>query len=115
MAAKSKISKSGLETLIKDLSLLDEEKKMWMAIGFFVSTPNPSASSSYSSSSSSGAYMYVYDNAGNKAQLTDAVANNLRKVVIEWWESGPTAERPSPRETLKASLEPLDELEERRG
>lgn len=112
MAAKKPLDKSQLELKLGGEAILQEERKMWMRFGFYIPV-TANVTSGYNSSSSEKSY--IYDSTGAKAEIDkNGVAQNLRRSIIEWWESDRSTV-PDIKLPNNTNPEELSELEVRRG
>lgn len=112
MAAKKPVDKTQLELKLDGEAILQEERKMWMKFGFYIPVTT-NVTNGYNSSSSEKSY--IYDSTGAKAEIDkNSVAQNLRKSIIEWWESDRNTV-PDIKPPGHLSPEVLSDLEVRRG
>lgn len=102
----SPINKQALETLLADLPILNEEKRMWYRAGFYITVYS---TDTYGSTNSST----IYDHTGTKSNINYNVGLNLRKATIATWEN--EKELPEGKQAKKTRQEPFDELENRNG
>lgn len=93
----------GLEKVLNARALLDDEKKMWLRLGIYVTTEAVyNASVGYKC-------LILYDGMGNDSPLTECMGNNIRRQVINWWQ----VERIKPRASEPIDNTGLAELENR--
>lgn len=101
-------NKAKLEEYLNKLPLLEEEKRMWYRLGFYISAAPTSIDKNGSPIHS------WYDCAGNEKFVNANFSTNIRTTVLEWWQ----AERSKPRAKelgKQVELGPFDGLEVERG
>lgn len=96
------INRDVLRTLLSKLSILQSEKNMWLAAGFYVELNIPWDPSARRSAT-------LIDALGNKDLIGYLTGLNLRLATIEWWDSLPKSDLSA--QMTKLSLEPIDQLE----
>src|SRR5208337_2188501 len=73
-----------LKKELDDRMLLNEEKKMWMRLGFYITTEaveklNPDKTRWIK-------IVTLYDGAGNKWDIGAQMGANIRETVLMWWQ-----------------------------
>lgn len=101
------LDKSRLKKFLNDLPLFDDEKRMWYAVGFYVS---PSPTNKYSTTVE---HVELTDAMGNTAYLLVGMGNNIRLTVMEWWQGEKT--KPHVPQRPQYVEQSLDELENRKA
>lgn len=99
---------ASLKKILDNEALLEEEKKMWLRIGIYVTSSTKTVADGYSSANKNS----LYDSAGNLTYISTVMAKNIRLTIIEWWQ----VEKVKPHSQEKVELKqagPLDELENR--
>lgn len=99
-----------LEGKLEEKLLLKDEMKMWLRVGFYISTEPHDVFIGPRSQSPVTSCLDLIDRMGNVWSVPKIIGANLRSSVLEWWE----VERITPR---AQELDPtgLNELESRRG
>lgn len=92
----------GLKNQLDNLLLVEDEKKMWMAIGFYIPLPK--------NITTALAYVDMINTDGYPRPITSTVAEDIRAAIIEWWQ----VERIKPRDQQPLSNVGYDELEVQR-
>lgn len=92
-----------LKVILDDRLLLEEEIKMWLRVGMYITTEPKYISGAY--------FVKMYDGEGHSFDVNDYIGKNIRKAIMNWWQ----IERIKPR-----ALEPVDntglvDLEVQRG
>lgn len=101
------IDKSKLESFLKDIPLVEDEKKMWIRVGFYIeAVPSQKDTLGYVTAHR------VVSNTGVSSNLPSLVAKDMRLAVIDWWQS----EKVKPRSLeVPVDVSRLSELENRNG
>lgn len=87
--------------------LIEEEKKMWLRIGMYVTT-EPTTSSATGRS-----VLKLFDAVGNETEIGVTVGRNMRMSVLSWWQVEKVKSRAS--EPVDNDNTGLSSLETRNG
>jgi hypothetical protein len=94
-----------LKTKLDGILLVEEEKKMWLSIGFYIPLPIPTSSSTAIVS------VEMINGEGYIRDISRNAALDIRKAIIAWWQ----VEKVKPRAEQLMSAPAYDELEVQRN
>ncbi len=101
-----------LKEVLDKRMLLEDEKKMWLRLGFYVANEERKIYNSNRSGYTS--VIAIIDGMGNVLDMEAIMARNIRQSILDWWQVERIAPRAKePKEVIDTTG--LAELENRNG